>query len=57
MLWPERMQRTVALHREGNRGSEWGVEGGPGAGRTDRMKDGLREVEMRQRGEGHRLLE
>lgn len=57
MLWSERRQRSVALHGGENRGSERGVEGGPGAERTNKMKEGRREVEMRQRGEGQRLLE
>lgn len=57
MLWSERRQRSIVLHERGHWGSERGMEGGPGAERTDKMKEGRREVEMRQRGEGHRLLE
>lgn len=34
---------------------EW--KGDLGAERTDKIKEGRREVEMRQRGKGHRLLE
>lgn len=49
MLWSERNRRSVVLHRGGDRGSE----GGPGAERIDKMKEGRGEGEVRQRGEGH----